>query len=133
MARGRTAREETRKRFQEAGFEISETKEDANLLRVKKYNCLLTIDLPARSAPAPKGVPGYLVKGRPWRLEDRGYQKFWWHDGRRIPALAEQLKALHQFEAEVHALLGLPSLYHESLGTRCARAVYDRLTGRPDL
>ena len=132
MGRGRTAGEETRKRFQEAGFEISETKGDAHLLHLKKYNFLLTIDLPVRSAPTPKGAPGYLIQGRPWRLEDRGYQKFWWLDGRRIPALAEQLKALHQFEAEVRDLLGLPSLYNESLGTRCARSVYDRLTGRPD-
>ncbi len=133
MGRGRTAAKEIRKRFQEAGFEISEVKGEANLLRLEKYNYLLTIDLPAHSAPTPKGAPGYLVNGRPWRLEDRGYQKFWWLDGRRIPALAEQLQALHQFEAEVRALLGLPSLYNESLGTRCARSVYDRLTGRGDL
>ena len=133
MGRGRTAAEETRKRLQEAGFEISEAKGDAHLLRLKKYNFLLTIDLPARSAPTPRGAPGYLVNGQPWRLEDRGYQKFWWLDGQRIPALAEQLQALHQFEAEVRALLELPSLYNESLGTRCARSVYDRLTGRGDL
>ena len=110
MGRGRTAGEETRKRLQEAGFEISEAKGEPHLFHLKKYNFLLTIDLPARSAPTPKGAPGYLVNGRPWRLEDRGYQKFWWLDGRRIPALAVQLQALHQCEAEVRALLGLPSI-----------------------
>jgi hypothetical protein len=39
---------------------------------------------------------------------------------------------LHRFDEEVRYILGVTSLYNESLGSTNARTAYDRLTGRPD-
>jgi hypothetical protein len=67
-------------------------------------------------------------------LEDRGYQKFWLSksDGKRFPIRKVELEILHRFDEEVRYLIGMKSLYNESLGTTNARTEYDRLTGRPD-
>jgi len=76
--------------------------------------------------------------GRDWegetaRLVDAGYQKFWMTaDGRRRPALANELKALHAFEEDLREALGLTSLYNTSLGTVNALHRYDRLRDRQD-
>jgi hypothetical protein len=74
------------------------------------------------------------VHGIPCELEDRGYQKFWYsrREGKRFPITRADLETLHRFDEEVRSILGLKSLYNESLGTTNARTVYDRLTGRPD-
>lgn len=50
--------------------------------------------------------------------------------GRRLPATATELKALHEFEEDVKEALGLTSLYNASLGTRSAKHIYDRVTAR---
>ncbi len=64
-------------------------------------------------------------------LVDGGYQKFFLTpQGWRKPALAAELKSLHDFEEDLREALGLPSLYHESLGTRFNLHLYDRLKGR---
>jgi len=76
--------------------------------------------------------------GRDWegetaRLVDAGYQKFWVAPGgRRRPALADELKALHAFEEDLREALGLTSLYNTSLGTVNALHRYDRLRDRQD-
>ncbi|HSW50817.1 MAG TPA: hypothetical protein VLH09_11615, partial [Bryobacteraceae bacterium] len=65
-------------------------------------------------------------------LVDGGFQKFLeTPSGRRRPALAAELKRLHDFQADLREALGLKSLYNESLGTVSDRHAYDRLTGRP--
>jgi hypothetical protein len=62
---------------------------------------------------------------------DGGFQKFWRVDGqRKAPALASQLKTLHEFEEDLRAALGLDSLYNTSLGTTNDLHHYDRLEGR---
>jgi hypothetical protein len=64
-------------------------------------------------------------------LIDGGFQKFLTTpSGRREPALATQLTALHEFEEDLREALGLTSLYNQSIGTTCDRHVYDRLAGR---
>ena len=66
---------------------------------------------------------GLLVNG--------GYQMFWrTPSGRRIPALATQLKELHQFQDDLRAGLGLTSLYNEGLGTTSDLHLYDRVEER---
>jgi hypothetical protein len=50
--------------------------------------------------------------------------------GTRIPATAEQLKALHAFEADVKDALGLIDLYNTSLGTTSRKHMYDRVYKR---
>ncbi len=132
MGKGRAVIPETRKKFEDAGFETFEPAEGPRFLRVKKYNCGLLLEHTSSGEVKPVGAAGYWTKQGLAKLEDRGYQKFWWIEGKRLPALAEHLKALHTFEAEVRSLVGMGSLYHEALGTRSTRSVYDRLQGRPD-
>jgi hypothetical protein len=96
--------------------------------RLAKYGCAAVIDREARFVER----PGVLVAGEIARLLDRGYQKFLQtRDGRTRPALAEQLRALHQFDAELRHIFRLTCLYNESLGTVSDRYFYDRLAGRP--
>lgn len=129
MASGKV---DLRKKFQEAGFEIVETASDPDSFAVKKGPCKVSIERVAGGVCQPAGPPTLNVRGLDCRLEDRGYQKFWLHGDQRFPIRVSDLKTLHHFDEEIRAVLGIPSLYHESLGTRSARSAYDRLTGRPD-
>jgi len=64
-------------------------------------------------------------------LVDGGYQKFFrTPKGRKVPALAEHLKALHAFQEDLKEALGLVSLYNEGLGTTFDQHMYDRVKGR---
>jgi hypothetical protein len=121
-----------RKQFQEAGFEIIEITSVSESFAVKKGPCKASIERGAGGAWQPAGPPTLNVRGLDCRLEDHGYQKFWLHGDQRFPIRVSDLKTLHHFDEEVRSILGIPSLYHESLGTRSARSAYDRLTGRPD-
>ena len=63
-----------------------------------------------------------------------GYQMFLeTPSGKRIPATATELKALHEFEEDVKEALGLVSLYNTSLGTTSRQHMYDRVTARDSL
>jgi len=76
---------------------------------------------------------GWVLDGQTARLVDGGFQKFWLAPGgRRQPALAAQLKALHSFEEDLREALGLVSFYNTSLGTVNALHLYDRLKCRED-
>ena len=65
---------------------------------------------------------------------------YWWmgdfrssskhRKGRRIPALAEHLTALHHFQEDLREALGLVSLYNQGLGTTFDQHMYDRVKGR---
>jgi hypothetical protein len=60
-----------------------------------------------------------------------GYQMFLeTPGGKRLPATATELKALHSFEEDVKEALGVISLYNTSLGTTSAKHMYDRVTKR---
>lgn len=126
------AKDDLRKRFQEAGFEVAEAAGGAGSFAVKKGDCAQPLERDGRGGWQPAGPPTLKVRGLDCRLEDRGYQKFWLHGDQRFPIRVSDLKALHRFDEEVRLILELPSLYHESLGTRSARSAYDRLDGRPD-
>jgi hypothetical protein len=64
-------------------------------------------------------------------LVDGGYQKFFLTpSGKRKPALAEELKAIQDFQEDLKEALGLTSLYNESLGTVSNKYLYDRVEGR---
>jgi hypothetical protein len=64
-------------------------------------------------------------------LVDGGYQKFFLTpSGKKRPALAHDLEGLHAFEEDVKESLGMESLYNESLGTRSALYLYDRVKDR---
>jgi len=64
-------------------------------------------------------------------LTDGGFQKFFvTPSGKRKPALAEELKAIQNFQEDLREALGLTSLYNESMGTVSNLYLYDRVEGR---
>ena len=64
-------------------------------------------------------------------LVDGGFQKFFrTPSGKTKPALAEELKALHEFEEYLKEGLGQESYYNESLGTVSTFYLYDRVKDR---
>lgn len=121
-----------RRRFREAGFEITEGGGEPGSFNVKKDRCTLSLRRAAGDVWQPDGPPTLSVAGLDCRLEDQGHQKFWLHGDERFPIRVSELRTMHRFDQEVRAILGRKSLYHESLGTTSARTAYDRLTGRPD-
>ena len=98
--------------------------------QVRKYGCAAEI------AAAPDGTmmvlarPGWLLDGQIARLLDRGYQKFLKTPKLEIPATADHLRAIHEFDEELKQAAGATILYNESLGTTSDRYLYDRVKGR---
>lgn len=131
MATETAVAQDTQKQFEQAGFVVAN--EPSGRMELKKSGCVAYLENQGgRWIYA--GPPCYVVRGINCELEDRGYQKFWYSksDGKRFPIGKADLETLHRFDEEVRYLLGLKSLYNESLGSTNARTVYDRLTGRPD-
>jgi hypothetical protein len=77
------------------------------------------------------GRAGILMGAEIGVLVDGGYQK-WFQTpaGKKKPALADDLKALHEFEEDLKQTLGQTSLYNESLGTVSTLYLYDRVKDR---
>lgn len=127
-----TAVTDLRKRFADAGFEIMERGSGPGPIAIRKYNCVRYLESNANQVWLPVGPPYFQVRGVDCELEDRGYQKFWRHGDTRFPIRVADLHTFHRFDEEVREILRLQTLYNESLGSTCARTVYDRLEGRPD-
>ena len=111
-----------------AAFAVTER--EGNSILVSKHGCGAVLERTATGQPRFVVRPGLLVGKSIARLVDGGFQKFWQDDFRRLPALADQLAALHSFVQDLYAVMGLTTLYNEALGTVSARYVYDRLEGR---
>ena len=76
---------------------------------------------------------GLIIGDEIGALVNGGYQMFWkTPSGKRVPAQATQLKALHNFEEDLKEGLGLSSLYNESLGTTSDLHLYDRVEHRDE-
>ena len=74
---------------------------------------------------------GLLIGDEIGLLVNAGYQLFWrTPSAKQMPALAVQLKALHSFEEDLKAGLGLTSLYNQGLGTTSDLHLYDRVEHR---
>jgi hypothetical protein len=74
---------------------------------------------------------GILMGNEIGMLVDGGFQKFFrTPSGRTKPALAEELKALHDFEEDLKEGLGQESYYNEALGTVSTFYLYDRVKDR---
>jgi len=121
-----------RRQFSDAGFEMVEPSASPGSFGVKKYNCLQYLEPKGEQTWLPVGPPYFIIRGLNCELEDRGYQKFWRHQDTRYPIRKADLETLHRFDEEVRQILHLRSLYNESLGSTCARTVYDRLEGKTD-
>jgi hypothetical protein len=74
---------------------------------------------------------GLVIGDEVGALVDGGFQKFFQApSGRRKPALASELKGLHDFNEDLREALGIASYYNESLGTVSAMYLYDRVKDR---
>ena len=74
---------------------------------------------------------GIVMRDEIGFLVDGGFQKFFrTKSGKTKPALAEELKALHDFEEDLKEGLGQESYYNESLGTVSTYYLYDRVQDR---
>lgn len=131
MATETAAAQNLQEKFEQAGFVVAEVR--AGVIEVRKSGCVAYLENRQGKWIHP-GPPCFVVQGINCELEDRGYQKFWLAkpNGKRFPIRKADLESLHHFDEEVRYLVGMKSLYNESLGTTNAQTVYDRLTGRPD-
>jgi hypothetical protein len=114
--------------LREAGLAVIPLADGA--LRVSRDNC--AVDLrEVHGACRLTGPAGMLLGGEIAALLDGGYQKFFrTPGGRRRPATAGDLQALHEFEEDLKEALGEESYYNDSLGTVSAYYQYDRVKDR---
>ena len=110
-----------------AGFTVSQ---QGGVVRVSRGDC--AVDLRNHNdAVLIDERAGILICGEIGVLVDGGYQKFFRTPGGiRIPATADHLKALHDFEGDLKEALGETSLYNEALGTVSTLYQYDRVQDR---
>jgi len=99
-------------------------------LRVTRGPC--AIDLKEQDGAAVAVCQaGILMGAEIGALVDGGYQKFFrTPSGKQKPALADELKALHEFEEDLWQALGRQSYYNQSLGTVSTLYLYDRVKDR---
>jgi hypothetical protein len=121
--------EERLEKVRQAGFTV-EAQPGSRRVRISRAGCAVVLDL---EDAAPKVVerPGVMIDGEIGALTDGGYQKFFLTPGgKRKPALARDLTALHDFQEDLREALGEISLYNESLGTVSTFYLYDRVKDR---
>ncbi len=111
-----------------AGFAVAPL--GGSAVRVSRGN--MAVDLQETQTGVDiSGRAGILMGDEIGALIDGGFQKFFrTPSGRQKPALAEELKALHDFEEDLKVGLGQKSLYNESLGTVSTYYLYDRVKDR---
>jgi hypothetical protein len=121
--------EERLDKVRQAGFTV-DAEPGTRIVRISRDGCAVTLDL-QDSAPRVVEAAGVLVRGEIGALTDSGYQKFFLTpSGHRKPALASDLKALHDFQEDLREALGQISLYNEALGTVSSLYLYDRVKDR---
>jgi hypothetical protein len=99
-------------------------------VRIVKHGVAAIIGDEGKNQPAIERA-GIFVGDEIGVLLSAGYQMFLeFPSGKRLPATASELRALHQFEEDVKEALGLESLYNTSLGTTSRKHMYDRVQGR---
>lgn len=114
--------------LRKAGFTVAAVQ--GGVTRVSRDGC--AIDLRDESgAASAAGRAGMEMGAEIGALIDGGYQKFWRTPaGLQKPATAAELKALHDFEEDLHQALGEQTYYNESLGTVSTFYLYDRVQDR---
>jgi hypothetical protein len=99
------------------------------MVRASRDNC--AVDLKEENGAVKVGRAGILMGGEIGALVDGGYQKFFrTSGGKNKPALADELKAIHDFEEDLRQALGQETLYNEALGTVSTYYLYDRVEDR---
>ncbi len=114
-------------RLREFGFSVQS---GSGGTTVSKHGCAAVLSDRGAETPA-IGKAGVLIGGEIGHLVNGGYQQFFQTaSGRKVAALAPQLRALHDFQEDLKEGLGIESLYNTSLGTISDRHMYDRVENR---
>ena len=113
--------------LERAGFTLTRSHDKVRVVRSE-----LAIDLKEEAGTVRSvGRAGVLMGNEIGSLVDGGYQKFFrTPSGSKKPALADELKSLHNFEEDLKEALGQESYYNESLGTVSTFYLYDRVRDR---
>jgi len=115
-------------KLRDAGFSVRRL--DSGRIEVSREGCAVVLE-DVSGLPRPVGPAGVLINGEIAALVDGGFQKFLQTpSGKRRPALASDLEAIHKFQNDLGEALGLTTLYNEALGTVSTRYLYDRLEDR---
>jgi hypothetical protein len=122
--------EERLNQVRRAGF-LVEPLPGGRRYRIRRGECATILEISENGEPRIVQRVGILMGDEIGVLVDGGFQKFFLTpSGRRRPALAEDLRALHDFEEDLKEALGQVSLYNESLGTVSTLYLYDRVKDR---
>ena len=112
-----------------AGFTVT-TQPSSRQMRIKRGGCAVVLDFKDAS-PRVAEPAGVVMNGEIGVLTDGGFQKFFLTPtGKRQPALAADLRGLHDFQEDLREALGQISLYNEALGTVSTLYLYDRVKDR---
>jgi hypothetical protein len=112
-----------------AGFAV-EAQPGSRRVRVSRNGCAAVLEL-QDGAPCVVERVGIMMGSEIGALTDGGFQKFFLTPtGKRKPALASDLRGLHDFQEDLKEALGEISLYNESLGTVSTFYLYDRVKDR---
>src|SRR5215467_12462457 len=101
--------EERLNKVRQAGFTV-DSEPGTRIVRIRRDGCAVKIDLKDGS-PCVVEPAGVLVCDEIGALTDSGFQKFFLTpSGDRRPALASELKTLHDFQEDLREALGQTSL-----------------------
>lgn len=119
---------ERQENLRKAGFTV--TPRDGGSVRAARGPYAIDLREQGGNAVA-AGGSGLLIGDEIGVLVDGGFQKFLrTPSGVKMPALADHLRELHNFDEDVKEALGAESLYNESLGTVSTLYLYDRVKDR---
>lgn len=114
--------------LKQAGFAVAT--EGSGRTRVSKHGAAAVLEDRGDGLVGVREA-GVLVGQEIAPLVNGGFQQFFvTPSGKRLPALAQQLRALHDFQEDLKEGLGTISLYNQSLGTTSEQHLYDRVKGR---
>jgi hypothetical protein len=116
--------------LREHGFDVLEAPGVQNRVFLKKNNVSAAIEREADGSVRLFARPGYVIRGEIARLVDRGFQKFLKTTKGEIPATAEHLEALREFNEELRSATDIPTLYNEAIGSVSDAYQYDRVVDR---
>jgi hypothetical protein len=115
-------------RLRSAGYSVQEV--SSGIFRASQGNLAAVLQVLPGGGPSIADC-GLLIGQEVAVLTDIGFQKiFLAPSGKRTPALADHLKALHCFKENLAEALGLTSLYNQGLGTTNEKHLYDRVKDR---
>lgn len=110
------------------GFTVAS--QPGGMVRVSRGGCAIDLTEREGAVHIPERA-GILMGKEIGLLVDGGFQKFFrTASGTKKPALADELKALHDFDEDLKEGLGQESYYNEGLGTVSTFYLYDRVQDR---